>query len=119
MENRVIGWQVRGGFPGTGAVQVGQAERRAVMAEAGKLFPVYTWHADELMRVFAVADRIVKRYGRPDETEKFQVIRRVRERLQQVAETLQECPGEIAYLSGRDRDLVRKAAEWLEKHPEC
>ena len=89
------------------------------MKEAGKMYPVYAWHAEELMRVHAIADRIVARHGGPMENEKVRAIRRIRGRLQQVADLLLSSESEIAYVNGRDMELVRKTAAWLEAHPDA
>ena len=86
---------------------------------AGKLFPVYTRHADELEQLRDIADRIITRHSATPEDEKTQAIHRLRGRLEQVASLLRNTFGDVAYVSSRDLDLVRKAAEWLREHPQA
>lgn len=87
--------------------------------QAGKLFPVYTHHAAELEQLRDIADGILSRHTQNPEDEKTQAIRRLRGRLEQVAGVLRDTFGDVAYVSGRDLDLVRKAAEWLREHPKA
>ena len=87
--------------------------------QAGKLFPVYTKHADELERLRSIADGILSRHADDPEDEKMQAVRKLRGRLDLVAGTLRGTFGDVAYVSRRDLDLVRKAAEWLREHPKA
>ncbi len=87
--------------------------------QTGKLFPVYTRHADELEQLRDIADRIITRHADAPEDEKTQAIRRLRGRLEQVAGLLRNTFGDVAYVNNRDLDLVRKAAEWLREHPKA
>ena len=87
--------------------------------QAGKLFPVYTKHANELEQLRNIADGILARHTEDPEDEKTQAIRRLRGRLEQVAGILRGAFGDVAYVNSRDLDLVRKAAEWLREHPKA
>ncbi len=87
--------------------------------QAGKLFPVYTRHAAELEQLRDIADEILSRHAKETEDERTEAIRRLRERLEQVAGILRNTFGDVAYLSSRDLNLVRKAAEWLREHPKA
>lgn len=83
-----------------------------------KLYPVYTWHAEELAKLHGITAGIIARHEGEPETEKMAAIRRLCTRLEQVAEILLTAFGDVAYLNGRDLELVRKTADWLQAHPE-
>ena len=84
----------------------------------GRLFPVYTHHVDELIRCREIANRILDKHRFEEETERIAGVKRLRGRFEEVIMHLTASFGDEAYVNQRDLDLVRKAADWLERHPE-
>ena len=89
-----------------------------IMKETGRLFPVYTYHVSELIRCREAANRILDKHRFEEGTERIAAVKRLRQRFEEVILLMTECGGEIAYLNERDTALVRKAADWLARHPE-
>ena len=90
-----------------------------VLAECSKLCPVYTWHADEMLKA---AGRIVKimdkRYDGKSWDEKCDSLLKMHFRLIRLYWQLQKEPAPVAYMEKEDRDFVRKICTWLKDHPE-
>ena len=92
-----------------------------ILAEATKLYPVFTAHANELRAAACYLVRRMEQYagrqkGKPDE--KFH---EMLQRHCQVLRTLadMECAREpFVYLNKADRDLVFRVCNWLKAHPE-
>ncbi len=83
-----------------------------------RLFPVYTHHVEELVRCRDVANRILDKHCFEEETDRIAGVKRLRERFEEVIMHLTETYGNVAYLNQRDLELVRKASDWLARHPE-
>lgn len=83
-----------------------------------RLFPVYTWHVDELLALQNRTEQVLARHPEDTDDERIPKIRRLRERLAHVANILLYTFGDVAYLNAQDRNLVQKAASYLQEHPE-
>ena len=90
-----------------------------VLAEAPRIYPIFTHHAKELQ---AAARYLVRRMERcredrsPDE--KFNALL---DRHRQIIRTLQQmmnAKNPFVYLTREERELVARVNTWLKEHPE-
>ena len=90
-----------------------------VLAEAPKLYPVFTHHAKELEAAARYLVGIITRHegsAAPDE-----MFNRLLNRHREVLHALQQMRSSrnpYVYLSREDRDLVVRVNTWLKEHPE-
>ena len=90
-----------------------------VLAEAPKLYPVYTWHADEVMRLDRrVFDLMIWKHTRGEDDAKLVFLRDLHKRLRSVFRKMMETSGNVAYLNQAETDLVKKTAAWMKDHPQ-
>ena len=90
-----------------------------VLAEAPRLYPVFTHHAKELKAASRYLSRRMEQYartGKPDD--KFNALL---DRYSEVIQTflrMQRSKAPYVYLTQEERELVTRVNTWLKDHPE-
>ncbi len=89
-----------------------------ILAENPRLYPVYTWHAEEVMHLDRRVYDLLRRRSGNDESEKTDFLRDLHRRLDRVFQQLKKASGAVAYLEKDDRVLVEKVVRWLQQNPD-
>ena len=90
-----------------------------ILAEAPRLYPVFTHHAKELQAAAAYLVRRMEQHanhGRPD-AQFTAMVDRHRLVIQTLAEMM-KAKQPYVYLSEEERELVGRVNTWLKDHPE-
>ena len=91
-----------------------------ILAEAPRLYPVFTHHAKELQAAARYLMQRMERFaagcGIPDERF-YRMMERHRLVIQTMAE-MNSAREPYVYLNQEERDLVRRVNTWLKDHPE-
>ena len=90
-----------------------------VLAEAPRLYPVFTHHAKELQAAACYLTRRMEAYA--DDSEPDERFNALMTRHREVLRTfllMQQAKNPFVYLTREERDLVNRVNAWLKEHPE-
>ena len=85
-----------------------------ILCETTKLYPVYTWHADEVLEVIRRVDDLAdqkRKWGEKDKMYRF--LLDLNGRLDKLLYELRSTSGSLAYVDRENRVLVEKVVNWL------
>ena len=90
-----------------------------VIAEAPKLYPVFTHHAKELQAAARYLVRqMEQRAGTPDPDPTFSALLKRHRQVIQTFLQLHRSKSPYVYLTREERELVARVNTWLKKNPE-
>ena len=88
------------------------------LMEAPRLYPVYTWHADEVLEVIRRVEELIRQKAGWSEKDKmYRFFTDLKKRLDVLLYELRSASGSIAYVDRENRELVEKAVGWLKDNP--
>ena len=89
------------------------------LAEAPRLYPVFTHHAKELQAAARYLVRRMERYaGNHMPDEKFHALLTRHRQVIQALSEMEKAKEPFVYLNRDERDLVARINTWLKEHPE-